>query len=163
MKKIEMDIECSSCSGTGVYVGIGERGGAGVVCYHCKGTGKYHYSFSYNEFIGRKIRSDITRVYTSSYGYVIAPEKNININGKNVDLSKEGVAYSDFCKGEMPKHSTAFGCPMLADQAACHEIHGFVDRCNKEHGQYLSFIPQCNCNDKTACWTIFKRGFVDAK
>ena len=79
-KIIDLDIECQSCKGTGVYTGMGECEGAGVVCYQCDGTGKAHYHFEYNEFEGRKVDPKIKRVYVKGYGYVIAP-KILNFEG----------------------------------------------------------------------------------
>ncbi len=55
MKKIELDIECQSCNGTGVYRGMGERDGASVVCFTCDGTGCFKYKFEYTLFKERKI------------------------------------------------------------------------------------------------------------
>ena len=41
MKKIEMDIECPTCEGPGVYVGVLEREGAAVICNKCNGTERF--------------------------------------------------------------------------------------------------------------------------
>jgi len=46
MEKIEMDIECPSCNGTGLYCGMGEKEGVAVVCCKCQGSGKYHYVYT---------------------------------------------------------------------------------------------------------------------
>ena len=60
--------ECSSCHGTGLYVGFAEGSGAGVVCFHCKGTGKFVQYFEYTEFTGRKSNPKVTRVYQVNPG-----------------------------------------------------------------------------------------------
>ncbi|MFW6024985.1 MAG: hypothetical protein ACOCRX_01455 [Candidatus Woesearchaeota archaeon] len=144
-KKITMDIECKSCNGTGIYVGIAERDGAGVVCKTCNGTGCQHYTFEYTPFRSRKKRKDIKRVYLSSYGYCISPEPLTLSNGVFVDFSKEGVPYEEFLKGKMPSHIKRMACPMLADQPSCHKIKGFTEKCDELNGGYLSRISNCKC------------------
>ena len=62
MKEIRMIIQCPFCSGTGVYVGLGEGEGTAVVCSTCKGRGWYEYVYNYNEFSGRKHKGDVNRV-----------------------------------------------------------------------------------------------------
>jgi len=163
MEKIEMEIECPSCKGTGVYTGIGEHDGAAVVCYRCNGTGKYHYSYTYIPFTKRRKRKNIKRVYLSSYGYCIAPhEIDFDKIGK-IDLSKEGVSYEEFIKGKKPKHIEQFGCPMLADQSACHDIKGFTDICHdKDHNDgWVSMITHCKYYpNKANCWVRFNKGVI---
>lgn len=162
MKKIEMEIQCKSCGGTGVYVGIAEREGAAVVCRSCNGTGKYQYKFEYEEFTGRKEKEGVTRVYKSNFGYMIAPKKiNFHPLGE-IDLSREGVGYDAFLAGEMPGHIKSLVCPMLADQGTCHSIRGFVDECDKLDGQgTLIGRPLSSCanqGNKATCWERFERG-----
>ena len=159
MKKIEMLIECPSCEGTGVYVGMAERAGAAVVCTKCKGTGEYLFTYTYNDFTGRKTREDVQRVYLSGYGYVIAPEV-VNYKGAGeIDMSLEGVSYDEFLKGKMPQHIKKLGCPMMADQGACHNIEGFTDRCNSFNDGWLSYIPRgANRPNAATCWKLFEEG-----
>ena len=57
----EIQIECPSCKGTGLYVGVCERDGCAVVCTQCKGKG--YTTYRYNDFTGRKIREGIKRVF----------------------------------------------------------------------------------------------------
>lgn len=157
MKKIEMLIECPACEGTGVYSGIGESKDCAVVCYNCGGSGKYNYSYSYNEFTGRKTREGINRVYLNGYGYKIGTGK-INFSGVGeIDMDKEGVSYEEFLDGKMPWHIKKLVCPMLADQGACHKIDGFVDRCNSFNDGWLGNIRECkNKDNKSECWEILK-------
>lgn len=157
MKEIKMKIECPYCEGTGVYVGMGERDGAAVVCIRCEGTGSYEYKYQYNEFAGRKKRKDVTRVFLSGYGYCVGVTEVILDNGVRVDFSKEGITYEEFLGGKMPKHIKHLGCPMSADQSACHDIKGFTDVCNNLNGGWLSHIPSCRCDDKAKCWERFER------
>lgn len=161
MKTIEMDIECQECKGTGVYVGMAERDGAGVVCYKCDGTGKFHYKYEYTPFTERKIRRGLKRVYKKSYSYVLAPEV-INFEGiGEIDLTKEGVSYEEFLDGKMPKHIKKLGCPMLADQGACHSIEGFCDKCYDLGLGLGGYISDCeNYKNKDDCWKRFDKGEI---
>jgi hypothetical protein len=156
-KKIDLKIECKSCGGTGVYRGIAEGNGAAVVCNRCKGTGCENYHFEYKEFTGRKTIKDVERVFITGYGYVVGVKPITLCNGVFVDFSKEGVSYGDFLKGKMPKHIKQMGCPMLADQSACHDIKGFTEICNDINGGWLNYIPGCKCKNKMKCWERFEK------
>ena len=161
MKEIKLDIECKSCEGTGVYVGMCERGGSGVVCYQCDGTGCQKYSFKYTDFTKRKKCKNVKRVYIKGYGYCITPKPLTLSNGIFVDFSKEGVSYQEFLDGEMPKHIKQMACPMMADQGACHDIKNLTDRCNKENDGWVYYIPSCKCKDKEECWKLFEGGEIN--
>ena len=71
---IEWIQECDVCEGTGLYVGLAEKNGAAVVCNDCEGSGRQHIKREYQEFKGQKHREDITRVFATTAGIVIAPE-----------------------------------------------------------------------------------------
>jgi hypothetical protein len=161
MKRIEKDIKCKSCNGTGVYVGMAERDGAAVVCHSCKGTGKQHYVFEYEEFTGIQKRDDVSRVYKQSYGFVIAP-RELNFEGiGTINMAYEGVSYEDFINGKMPEHTKQMVCPLLADQGACHKIPGFIDKCDELNGKPLlgCLISDCkNQINKLDCWERFNKG-----
>jgi hypothetical protein len=156
MKKIDMYIECHSCVGTGLYSGMAEGKGAAVVCNRCNGTGRFHYEYSYKEFTGRKELPGIDRVYLSGYGYMIGTGK-INFSGVGrVDMDKEGVSYGEFLSGKMPEHIKSLACPMLANQSACYDIKGFIDKCNELSGHYFSRITDCTYQrNKSLCWKRF--------
>ena len=159
MKIWEIDVQCQSCNGTGIYVGIAERDGAGVICNTCNGTGKQHYTFKYEKFTGLQKRNDVKRVYKQSYGYVLSP-KEIDFDDVGlIDLTQEGVSYDDFLKGEMPKHIKTLACPMIADQGTCHNIKGFVDICNDLGSIWGRSIYLCkNQKNKADCWKRFDKG-----
>jgi hypothetical protein len=149
-------IECSSCKGTGLYVGMSERDGAAVVCHTCKGIGAT--TFSYNDFTGRKIRDDVERVFSGSMGYVITAHDITAKSGEFMPFSKAGVSYEEWLNGEKPRPIKFLGCPMMANQGACHQIKGFTDECNKKNGGWLSYIPDCKnkCNSEE-CWAKFEK------
>jgi DnaJ-class molecular chaperone len=82
--------ECSSCSGTGVYRGFAERQGTGVVCLNCDGTG--YKEISYEPFMGRKRRDNITTVYRSRGTFMVT----------GIGPGGNGIPYEDFFRGKMP-------------------------------------------------------------
>ena len=159
---IEIDQQCGSCSGTGVYKGFSEKDGAGVVCNTCDGTGRKLFKHFYKVFEGRKIRDDVDRVYRRT-NYVLGTGKIVFNKGTRdeveIDMDKEGVSYLEFLQGKMPNYIEKLQCPMLADQGACHDIQGFVERCNKLNDGWLGYIPECKyLGNKSECWKIFNVG-----
>ena len=92
-------------------------------------------------------------------GYKIRLGKIDFSNGiGEIDMNKEGVSYTDFLAGKKPKHIRKLGCPMLADQGACQEIKGFVDKCIELHGGWIGELTKCkNQNNKEQCWERFER------
>ena len=154
MKKIEIQIECQSCKGTGLYSGFAENKGVAVVCNKCDGTGSYFYTCSYNDFTGRKPKKGIKRVYLSGMGYEIGLGKINFSNGIGIiDMDKEGISYTEFMSGKKPEHIKKLGCPMLADQSACHNKKGFTDECNRLNGSRITKITNCKkYPDKKECW-----------
>jgi len=158
MKKIELKIQCRSCGGTGIYVGIGERDGAAIVCHTCNGTGCEDYYFEYTPFTKRKKKEGIKRVYKDGMGYCIAPKLLVFKGVGTIDMAKEGVSYAEFLEGKMPEHIKTLGCPMQADQGTCHEIKGFIEECDKLNGGYLNMIADCkNHPNKAECWDRFDK------
>ena len=154
MKK-GIKIECPSCNGTGVYVGMGERDGAAVVCSACRGSGAK--DFSYTPFTKRKMKKGVVRVYRSS-GFVISAV-DTEVGGKLLPFSKFGCSYDEWLDGAKPKQITFLACPMLMDQSKCHDINGFVDRCESFNGGYFSNIRGCiNQPNKKECWEVFNNG-----
>jgi hypothetical protein len=161
MEKIEIEIECPACEGTGLYQGLGEGKGTAVVCYKCNGSGKYLYLYSYNKFTGRKKKPDIERVYLSGYGYKIGLGKLLFGGEIEIDMDNEGVSYDEFLAGKIPGHIEELACPMLADQSACQKINGFTDKCSDLNGSSLwgCHIKGCrNYKNKKECWKRFHNG-----
>jgi hypothetical protein len=120
-------------------------------------TGEYHHVFQYNEFTKRRKKDNVSRVYKSSMGYVIAPKVLEFDNQGTIDMTKEGVSYKEFLKGKLPEYIEGLGCPMQADQSMCHDVKGFVDKCMKLHGGYIGVISKCKYQpNKAECWKRFK-------
>jgi len=159
MKKIEILIECPSCEGSGVYQGIAEGEGTGVICYKCKGSGAFLYQFEYRPFTGRKIIEGIDRVYLNGLGYKLGLGKIPFSNGiGEIDMDQEGVSYSEFLNGEVPKHIKKLGCPMMADQSACHAKKGFVNKCEQLNGGWVGRLSECRKQPRKAeCWKRFEK------
>jgi hypothetical protein len=87
---IQIDAECSSCGGTGLYSGMCEGPGIAVVCLRCEGTGceKVYY----RPFAGRKKKKGIKVVYRSGGGFIATgcgPRGN-------------GITYKEFEAGKFP-------------------------------------------------------------
>lgn len=147
--KVEWDQQCESCGGTGIYDGLAERDGSGVVCYRCKGTGKVHVVHEYNDFTGRKPVSGITLVLEANPGVVI---------GNNPDMSCTlsdfgGMPYSDWDEGKpFPKGSEMrrFTCPAWWYQSADYSKKPHWDECGFGLFSACKMFP-----DKNLCWEKF--------
>ena len=63
-KKITVKVECTDCSGTGLYVGWTCHDGAAQICSKCKGSGAIE--ISYTPFTTRKKREGIKRVFPAT-------------------------------------------------------------------------------------------------
>jgi hypothetical protein len=116
---VEFDEKCKSCKGTGLYVGIGERDGAAVVCRACDGTGKYHFKHEYEDFIGREKREKVKRVYQANPGIGIG-----EAIGKCTLEDFGGMPYEDWLKGKPfpPKSEMRkYTCPAWWYQSADYD------------------------------------------
>lgn len=82
--------ECSSCTGTGIYCGMAERHGTGVVCLQCGGTG--YKTIQYTPFTGRKRRNDVNSVSQSRGSFI----------GTGVGAVGRSISYEEFFSGKMP-------------------------------------------------------------
>jgi hypothetical protein len=156
--EIKMNVNCPHCGGTGIYSGMSESDGVGVVCHYCKGTGCFEYKYKYTLFNGIKKRSNIKRVYRPGSMYTLGLGK-INIEGVGeIDMDKEGVSYSEFLEGKEPKYIETLQCPMSYCQHECHEIEGFVEECNNLNGSYINYFPDCkHQSKKSECWERFNK------
>ena len=95
MKRVEFDEKCKACGGTGVYVGMAERDGTGVVCHSCKGTGCFHFMHEYEDFSCRTTKPELRVIYEVNPGIVVAP-----------GVVPGGMCYNDWLAGQpFPKGS----------------------------------------------------------
>ena len=98
--KIEWVQQCNLCKGTGLYVGMGERDGAAVVCHTCNGTGRRVMEVEYEEFTGLKSRHNIQLVYQGNPGFCVDGAGTV----------PGGVSYEKWM--EDPESAKQQGCEM---------------------------------------------------
>jgi hypothetical protein len=138
--KIEFDEKCKACKGTGLYVGMAERKGFGVVCYDCKGTGKFHFSHEYENFIERELRSEVNRVVECNPGIILGG-----------DLDFGGMSYQDWLDGkafDIGTEMRLFTCPAWWYQIADYDKKPDWKECIG-CGQFSNCEHFCN---KDVCW-----------
>lgn len=145
-KRITLDIACKACGGTGLYVGMGERDGAAVVCHTCQGTGKD--TFSYEPFTSRKpAPASVASVHVAR-GYLLGD--------------------SPKCNGGMPADQWKPGATVPADeQLYCPYLYTHQGWCAKPEPTTYSDqmeapllggqrISDCkHWADKGDCWRLF--------
>jgi RecJ-like exonuclease len=156
---VNIERACGACGGTGIYVGMGEREGAAVVCSSCKGTGKVTLHQKHPKFKVRVRRKDVERVFQTGCGYIISA-KDVKVEGKpTVRFSQAGASYEDWLNGATPKPIEDLHCPYMHTnqnmQMSDHEAHDlYLDRCSG--GNLGSLIADCKLNhDKAKCWQLY--------
>jgi len=147
---IELDCICTDCNGTGLYRGFAEGKEFGVVCYECKGTGKAHIKFEYDDFKGKVKRTEVKQVIAVNPGIGVAVS-----NGYTLD-SFGGMRYEDWFKGKPfpPKSEMRqFVCPAWWYQAADYDLKpGWC----REYGFSLGSFSSCpRFPKKELCWERF--------
>jgi hypothetical protein len=140
MKIIEFDERCKSCKGTGIYVGMAEYDGYGVVCHKCNGTGKAHFKYEYEDFEKREINPNIKKVLQVNPGIGV---------GGIFDFG--GMSYNDWYEGKPfpPKSEMRnYVCPnwWLQSTEGKHTDWDWCIRLGESFSQCEHF-----CNKKT-CW-----------
>ena len=85
-----LQIECRACAATGLYIGFAEREGAAVACRSCRGTGAEEIAFT--PFTERRRRANVTRVYPTNLGIVIAPRLGGGISYREWETDASGLA-----------------------------------------------------------------------
>jgi hypothetical protein len=86
----QVEAQCGSCRGTGIYRGFAEPRGIGVVCVECKGTGKR--IITYTPFTVRQKRDDVQFVQRSAGTLLVT----------GVGPTSGKISYADFLAGKMP-------------------------------------------------------------
>jgi len=155
----KITIECKSCSGTGLYQGMGERDGAAVVCSNCNGTG--HVEFSYNDFTGKKVLEGVTRVYQKGFGYCIGTKDIITDKGDLIRFSKFGCTYEEWLNGKTPRHIEDLQCPYLCDNRGMGNEP--CSRCQEGLPGFGTITSCTFYSDKAKCWKEYnkKNGITD--
>lgn len=143
----KIEIQCKSCKGTGLYVGMCERGGAAVVCVICEGTGQT--TLEYDTFEGRKERDDISWVLEANPGIVIGEGKDLQFR----DFG--GMTYLAWKNGRFFNRGLEmrnFTCPAWWFQAAASDKPPRWDECVGPGGSF----PNCDhFEQKEKCWRFF--------
>jgi hypothetical protein len=148
-KKFEVDEKCPACSGTGLYVGFGEKDGAAVICHDCKGTGKFHFVHEYEEFEKIEEKKGVKWVLQINPGIGVG-------EGNGFDFSDfGGMSYNDWKSGKkftddmaMKRHT----CPAWWYQS--------VDYKRKPDWKECGFGALYDCphfKNKSVCWHRFKK------
>lgn len=148
MKKIiEFDERCQSCNGTGLYVGMGERDGAAVVCHTCGGTGCHKFKHEYEEFIQRTSRKGVKRVYEINPGICIGEGRGHKLKDFGGMPIKEWLSGSQFVAG---MENRKFTCPCWWYQSADYKLKPQWQECDDSLG--LSFSGCSHFSQKEKCW-----------
>ena len=146
---VEFDEQCRSCKGTGLYVGMGERDGAAVVCHTCDGTGCHHFKHEYKPFEKKaNAPAGVLRVYEVNPGIGIG-------HGNGYRLSDfGGMPLKDWQKGKpFPEGSEnrRFTCPAWWYQTADYDKKPNWDECIR-----IGSFSNCpSFKNKEACWKRF--------
>ena len=144
---IELEVNCPSCNGTGLYHGLAERDDCAVVCSRCDGIGMtiVHYT----KFVGRVKREDIERVFPGAFGYVHS-HKDVTVEtGEVLHFSKYGCTYAEWLKGAEPKPMEELYCPYMFDnQGSGNEP--FLECKDRKWGEHISSCV--HFKDMKECW-----------
>jgi hypothetical protein len=142
-----MKIECQSCKGTGLYVGMAEKEGLAVICHDCEGKG--YIFFSYNEFTGKKKRRNITHVISQNPGFMLSP-----------DYVSDGdkITYDDWYNGKTVVSE-------FRDKCCPKQIHNDGGKaCDDANTEYLGrWYSECIAHEGhgKACWTRYDKTKVE--
>lgn len=147
---VEVETECPSCHGTGVYKSVFEHGRTGVVCRTCEGSGLH--IVKYRPFQGRQRRADVQRVYPRS-GHVVD------------DHIEGGVEYEAFFNNESAPNVVGnelrgVMCPAgrWKDEPGFQKI-ALWKTC-EAHVQWGGRFSLCPCfPNKQACWELFDKQY----
>lgn len=129
---------CRSCGGSGIYVGLGERDGAGVVCHTCKG-------------VPRSAREGITRVFLYNPGILIGVDnaKGLTLGLKLCDFGgmpiEDWLALRPFVVGTEMRQ---FSCPAWYYQAVNEKLRPRWHECAGTG----TFSKCSSFGDKAQCW-----------
>lgn len=145
---IEFDEACKSCKATGIYVGLAERDGSGVVCSTCRGTGKHHVVIEYDDFEGRHRHPAVRHVVEVNPGICIG-----RAGGKYRLSDFGGMPYEEWLMGRpfpTGSENRAFTCPAWWYQTADYRLKPNWNECGQGAFSACPSFPS-----KAQCWTRF--------
>jgi hypothetical protein len=152
--KATINRQCTSCQGTGLYSGLGERDCFAVVCHTCKGTGCETLTVDITPFTGRKAaHPNITRVVKHNPGIALGTNAERGLNKDTFG----GMPYSDWFAGKPfpPGHENRdYTCPTWWYQWDSAHNQPDWSECCHIGGRFA------DCQDferKTICWARFDR------
>jgi hypothetical protein len=156
--KLEIDRECESCKGTGLYVGMAENNGAAVVCHTCKGEGHYEETIEWTEFKRLKERKGVKRVFAASCGIGIG--EGLTKEGRILKLEDFGGLEYEFWlsmknKTKFPKYTEMreFTCPAWFWQSVDYDKKPEWKECQV----FGSFSACPRFDAKQKCWEKYDR------
>jgi hypothetical protein len=157
MKHIfEIDEKCTACKGTGLFQGMGERSGVAVVCHTCHGTGCFHYTHTYEDFVEREVRSEIKRVIQTNPGICVGEGGGYTLPDFGGMTYEEWATGKPFVSGmEMRK----FTCPCWWYQSTDSKKSPSWDECR--FGRTFSHCD--HFADKDQCWARWDKEFGGVK
>lgn len=142
MAKETINIVCTSCDGTGVYVGFAEIEGAAVVCSSCNGRGWSEFKFE-RALPERRVRKGVTTVFRRNQGFVLSPE---SAGGLPYEEWRGGARLSvtptDFDRKSM--------CPAWYWQNNKYENKPDWKECSESLGRSFPDCP--HFKDRAKCW-----------
>lgn len=148
--KFKVEAVCRSCNGTGLYVGMGERHGAAVVCNTCRGSGCEKIVVEYEPFVARSDHGDVRRVFRCNPGIVIGEKQGVfsldDFGGMPYVQWREGKPFP--AGSEDRKHT----CPAWWYQSADYELKPNWDECG-----FGAFRDCTHFGAKAECWARFDR------
>jgi len=159
MKKTHQIQEvCTSCNGTGLYVGMTEMDGAAIVCASCKGTG--YRVHEYTPFKKRELRPNVKRVYQVNPGIVIREGEDLRLNQCG------GMSYQDWRNGrefDRGMEMRKFTCPAWWYQCANYKKQPAWKRCDEGRKTCMTFSKCKFFHVKHECWAKFDASAEDGQ
>jgi len=153
MNKIEYDEQCKSCKGTGLYIGIGERDGAAIICHTCNGTGCHHVCVEYDSFTIRQDNPNVRRVYKANPGICIGSNNSCTLADFGGMPVKEWESGLPFPPGSEDRKHT---CPAWFYQSADYNKKPDWNECNC----WGNTFSQCaHFQSKEKCWERWDKEF----
>lgn len=142
---ITLDIVCTACSGTGLYVGMGERNGAAVVCYRCQGTGRQAYT--YEPFTERKAPPDTVTTVHVARGYGLDSS------------SRGGLPIEQWQPGAIVPADEAYYCPFIYTNQEWCSNPDLLPQIGKPTPPRMPTGQISSCKhwaNKSRCWALFR-------